>query len=62
MTWRWDDLEELDRRRLEAWEQALLSDERARWRRILDEDERRVDGFFDRDRELADEGDDGDRL
>ena len=58
MTWRWDELEEMDRRRFEAWEQALLSDERARERRILDEDERRVDGIFDRDRELVDKGDD----
>ena len=58
MTWRWDELEEMDRRRFEAWEQALLSDERARERRILDEDERRCDGIFDRDRELVDEGDD----
>ena len=58
MTWRWDELEEMDRRRYEAWEQALLSDERARERRILDEDERRCDGIFDRDRELADKGDD----
>ena len=58
MTWRWDELEEMDRRRYEAWEQALLSDERARERRILDEDERRCDGIFDRDRELVDEGDD----
>ena len=57
MTWRWDELEEMDRRRYEAWEQALLSDERARERRILDEDERRCDGIFDRDRELADKGD-----
>ena len=58
MTWRWDELEEMDRRRYEAWEQALLSDERARERRILDEDERRCDGIFDRDRELVDKGDD----
>ena len=58
MTWRWDELEEMDRRRYEAWEQALLSDERARERRILDEDERRCDGIFDRDREIADKGDD----
>ena len=58
MTWRWDELEEMDRRRHEAWEQALLSDERARERRILDEDERRCDGIFDRDRELVDKGDD----
>ena len=58
MTWRWDELEEMDRRRFEAWEQALLSDERARERRILDEDERRCDGIFDRDRELVDKGDD----
>ena len=57
MTWRWDELEELDRRRGEAWEAALLSDERARERRILDEDDRRCDGFFDRDRELVDKGD-----
>mgnify|MGYP000975903321 CR=1 FL=1 len=62
MTWRWDELEEMDRRRYEAWEQALLSDERARERSMLDDEERRLDGFFDRDRELADEGDDGDWL
>ena len=58
MTWRWDELEEMDRRRYEAWEQGFLSDERARERRILDEDERRCDGIFDRDRELVDKGDD----
>ena len=62
MSWRWDELDELDRRRYEAWEQALLSDEAARNRRMLDDDERRLDGWFDRDRELADTGDDGDRL
>ena len=62
MTWRWDELDEMDRRRGEAWEQALLADDRVRERRMLDDEERRCDGFFDRDRELADTGDDGDRL
>jgi len=37
----------MDRRRYEAWEQALLSDERARERRILDEDERRIMSVFE---------------
>ncbi len=36
-------------------ERILISDEAARNRRLLDDEERRCDGWFDRDRELVDD-------
>ena len=36
-------------------ERILISDEAARNRRLLDDEERRCDGWFDRDRELRDD-------
>ena len=56
----WDDEVEADDRRgaWQEWQQqrwsAILDDEAARNRRLLDEDERRCDGLFDRDREYQD--------
>ena len=62
MSWRWDELDEMDRRRGEAWEQQLLADDRVRERRMLDDEERRMMSVFEVEWELTDEGDDGDRL
>ena len=44
----------IDRHRHDAFERALLTDEQVRNRRLLDDEERRVDGIFDRDREYRD--------
>ena len=44
----------LDRNRWAAWERALLADDEVRNRWMLDDEERRCDGMFDRDRELRD--------
>ncbi len=43
---------------LERWtmfERSLLTEDELRNRRLLDDEERRCDGFFDRDRELMDD-------
>ena len=45
----------IDLRRWSGWEMALLNDEAVRNRRLLDDEERRCDGVFDRDRELTDD-------
>ena len=45
----------IDRRRHTGFERSLLTDEQVRNRRLLDDEERRCDGVFDRDRELMDD-------
>ena len=45
----------IDRGRWTGWERSLLNDDEVRNRRLLDDEERRCDGWFDRDMEYHDD-------